>query len=165
MACAAMQYVEDSNPSYSPTAWDDAELCFDFEEVLPIERPTRVAHEHESWYPTRVDDLGPAIEFYLTFEKSPSAYEQFVQFVRQWKDETWRFSSLRKRVSHIAYLKIIGLGMVAVRWILEDLKREPDYWFPALEAITQIDPAPHAETMKELRDAWLEWGRGHGYIE
>ena len=88
---------------------------------------------------------------------APRKYEIFKSLVNQWHRDTWFKSSISKRISHIAYLKIIGLGMEAVPWIIQELRDDPDYWFAALEAITRDDPAPNAKNMSELRDAWLEW--------
>lgn len=89
--------------------------------------------------------------------------EIFAGLVRDWKDETWLFSSVKRRIAHPAYLRIIGLGPLAVPLILEELRRDPDYWSYALEAITREDPVPQATSLRELRDAWLAWGEAHGY--
>src|SRR5579863_8879629 len=70
-------------------------------------------------------------------------YETFKSLAKQWQRETWYKSSLPRRISHPAYLKIIGLGADAVPWILDELRDNPDYWFAALEAITREDPARH----------------------
>src|SRR5450755_3143129 len=48
---------------------------------------------------------------------SVSEKDIFQALVPQWKEETWFISSIKKRVSHPAYLKIIGLGRIAVPWI------------------------------------------------
>jgi hypothetical protein len=64
------------------------------------------------------------------------------------------------------YQKIIGMGRDAVPLILGELQREPDQWFWALEAITDENPVP-AEAAGKVRlmaEAWLEWGREHGYL-
>jgi hypothetical protein len=87
----------------------------------------------------------------------------FNELAKIWRDETWHSSSLRRRVSHPAYLKIIGIGTPAIPWILEELRKEPDYWFAALEAITREDPAPYTDGASRLRDAWLAWGERRGY--
>ena len=96
---------------------------------------------------------------------SPVSDQAFKRLVTQWKEETWFMSSVKKRIAHPAYLQIIGHGRAATRWILEELKREPDYWYAALEAITRTDPAPHAENMNQLREAWLAWGKANGHID
>ena len=51
----------------------------------------------------------------------------FRQLVKKWRDETWFISSIKKRIAHPDYLKIIGMGSVAIPWILEELRGEPDY--------------------------------------
>jgi hypothetical protein len=87
----------------------------------------------------------------------------FGELVSQWKQETWPISSVRKRMSHPAYLKIIGMGPPALPFIFKSLREEPEHWFGALEAITRENLAPNAENMYQLRDAWLGWARSHGY--
>ena len=64
------------------------------------------------------------------------------------------------------YQKIIGMGWDAVPLILEELQREPDQWFWALEAITGENPvAPEAAgKVQRMAQAWIEWGKQHGYI-
>lgn len=89
-------------------------------------------------------------------------FEVFRELVDTWKTETWYKSPLARRISHSAYLKIIGLGPKAVPWILQELRQEQDYWFAALEAITR-EPSPNSASLSELRDAWLEWGVRNGY--
>jgi hypothetical protein len=93
-------------------------------------------------------------------------FETFRELVDLWRTETWHQSSTNRRVSHPAYLKIIGLGKQSIPWILQELRQQPDYWFAALEAISR-DPSPNtsanATDISSLRDAWLEWGKAHGY--
>jgi hypothetical protein len=92
----------------------------------------------------------------------PRLRDVFKTLVSEWKEDTWFISSIKKRIAHPAYLKIIGLGKPAVPWILEELAREPDYWSYALEAITRDDAAPHGGNLQQIRDAWLAWGKAHG---
>jgi hypothetical protein len=88
---------------------------------------------------------------------------QFSDLVREWKEETWSFSSVKRRVIHSAYLKIIGMGPVAIPLLLKELRSQPDHWFHALEAITRQDPAPAGANMKEIAQAWIDWGEKRGY--
>jgi hypothetical protein len=64
------------------------------------------------------------------------------------------------------YQRIIGMGAPVVPLILEELRREPDQWFWALEAITGENPVPagSAGKVREMAAAWLEWGKRHGLI-
>lgn len=113
--------------------WDDHVGVEDYVHVLHVRR-------QECSQPARTD------------------FEIFRELVDKWRRETWHLSSVNRRVSHPAYLKIIGLGAQAIPWILQELRQAPDYWFPALEALTRDNFSPKADTMKELCEAWLAWG-------
>ena len=71
----------------------------------------------------------------------------FHRLADEWRNETWFISSIKKRISHPAHLKIIGLGRPAIPLIIKEMRSSPDHWFFALEAITREDPAPNAENM------------------
>lgn len=76
-----------------------------------------------------------------------------------WKTNKLVISSISKIVSDPAYLKIIGLGPDVLPHILEELRREPDFWFVALEAITRENPvrAEHAGDIVAMAEDWLQW--------
>jgi hypothetical protein len=65
---------------------------------------------------------------------------------------------------HPAYQKIIGMGWDAVPFILNEMQQRGGHWLWALYAITDEDPAPQDATFREAVQAWLEWGRGRGYL-
>ena len=88
-------------------------------------------------------------------------FEIFRDSVDLWRRETAYKSSISRRISHPAYLRIIGLGRQAIPWILQELRETPDYWFPALEALARDNFSPKASSMKELCEAWLKWGEEH----
>ena len=60
----------------------------------------------------------------------------------------------------------IGMGLPAVPLILEELQRDPDQWFWALEAITEENPIqPEASgKVRLMAQAWIDWGRRHGIL-
>ena len=64
------------------------------------------------------------------------------------------------------YQQIIGLGQPAVPLILEELQREPDHWFWALEAITQENPVPQEARgkVRQMAQAWIAWGKQQGHL-
>jgi hypothetical protein len=64
------------------------------------------------------------------------------------------------------YQRIIGMGSPAVPLILEELRREPDQWFWALEAITEENPVPPeaAGKVREMARAWIDWGQRQGFL-
>ena len=95
----------------------------------------------------------------------PDNGAQFDRFAEQWRNETAHLSSLAQIAMNHAYQRIIGMGDKAVPYILEELVRQPDNWFWALNAITGADPVPHESRgrMNEMAAAWIAWGREHGY--
>jgi hypothetical protein len=92
---------------------------------------------------------------------------RFRRLADEWRAATGFMSSVTEIAVQPAYQQIIGMGEAAVPFILEELRREPAQWFWALRAITGADPVPETSRgrVREMADAWLDWGRAHGYIE
>ena len=92
--------------------------------------------------------------------------DRFHRLRDEWKAQS-RFLSNTARMAMLRpYQRIIGLGEPAVPLLLEELAREPDHWFWALEAITGEDPVPAADKgrVRAMADAWLQGGRQRGYV-
>ena len=91
--------------------------------------------------------------------------ERFRDLARQWKQATAYVSSVTEIVTHPAYQQIIGMGKAALPLILEELRREPDHWFWALQAITCENPVPPSDAgqVHRMTQAWLNWAAAHGY--
>ncbi len=92
--------------------------------------------------------------------------ERFQQLVGQWKEESLYLSNSVKMAMLKPYQRIIGMEPAVVPLILEELQREPDHWFWALESITQEDPVPTEARgrIEDMAEAWIAWGRQQGYI-
>jgi hypothetical protein len=94
--------------------------------------------------------------------------ERFNQLVAQWKRNTSHKSIAAQVIADSSYLKIIALGWYGVPLIIEELKQDPDYWFAALEAITEagteIVPSDQKNPMSihELAKRWIEWWKETG---
>ncbi|HEX7862391.1 MAG TPA: hypothetical protein VF773_18785 [Verrucomicrobiae bacterium] len=99
------------------------------------------------------------------FTRSPGVglKEQFQELTSRWKDDTSDFSILALRYANDSFLRIVGFGPIAIPWILEELRNDPDWWFEALRAITREDPASDAESFDSAVEAWLKWGSDNGY--
>ena len=90
---------------------------------------------------------------------------KFDRLANQWKVERGPVSSISRMAIHRAYQQIIGMGNEAVCLILRELELRPDHWFWALVSITGADPVPHEDRgkIKKMAEAWVKWGREHGY--
>jgi len=91
---------------------------------------------------------------------------KFSRLVNQWLMERPPSSLIQGLVLHPAYQRIIGMGPVAIPFLLQELKRKPDHWFWALNAIAGVDPVNPEQRGKidQMANAWLRWGREQGYI-
>jgi hypothetical protein len=95
----------------------------------------------------------------------PVFSQRFEMLAAQWRRETGHMSLMSDIVMHKAYQQIIGMGKPAIALILQDLKRQPDHWFWALRSITGENPIQPDDRgrVSQMAEAWLEWGRQHGY--
>ena len=94
-----------------------------------------------------------------------SLSQQFEQLAAQWRQETGHLSLMNDIVLNRSYQQIIGMGKPAIVLILQDLKKQPDHWFWALRSITGENPIQPDDRgrLSQMTEAWLEWGRQHGY--
>jgi hypothetical protein len=95
----------------------------------------------------------------------PTTDQRFRELVRQWKEATQFVSSVTDMVTHPAYQQIIGMGKDVLPLILAELRREPDHWFWALQAITHENPVSPEDRgqIQAMTRAWLDWAAAHGY--
>jgi hypothetical protein len=94
------------------------------------------------------------------------ARDRFRRHLVEWKEQSRYLSNTAQMAMLRPYQRIIGMGMAAVPLILEELHREPDQWFWALESITEENPVPpkDAGRVRAMADAWIHWGTQHGFL-
>jgi hypothetical protein len=92
--------------------------------------------------------------------------ERFRRLTAEWKEQSRYLSNSAQMAMLGPYQRIIGMGPMVVPLILEELRREPDHWFWALEAITEEDPVPPEVKgkVRQMADAWVRWGEQQGII-
>jgi 2-succinyl-5-enolpyruvyl-6-hydroxy-3-cyclohexene-1-carboxylate synthase len=92
---------------------------------------------------------------------APALRDLFDKLVAEWKELSRYLSNTTQMATLRPYQRIIGMGQPAVPLILEELRREPDHWFWALEMITGENPVPPeaAGQVNRMTEAWLQWGR------
>ena len=90
----------------------------------------------------------------------------FQDLASQWRRETALRSSITAIAMHPAYQQIIGLGEPALPLIFQELHREPDHWFWALQAITGENPIHEekAGDLEAMTNDWLSWAKVHRYL-
>ena len=92
--------------------------------------------------------------------------DRFQRLRNQWKEQS-RYLSNTAQMSILGpYQRIIGMGTAAVPLILDELRREPDHWFWALESITEENPVPpeDAGRVQAMTAAWIRWGMEQGFL-
>jgi len=91
--------------------------------------------------------------------------ERFARLASEWKEQSLYLSNAAQMAMLKPYQRIIGMGAPAVSLILRELEREPDQWFWALESITEENPVPPeaAGRVRSMAQAWIDWGKQHGY--
>lgn len=92
--------------------------------------------------------------------------DKFNALAAQWQDEVEGLSSTTQMSRHPAYQEIIKLGTPVIPLLLEDLKKNPLCWLNALQEITGINPVKPEQRgrIKQMAEAWLDWGKNQGYI-
>ena len=91
--------------------------------------------------------------------------ETFERLADEWERDRPRGADVAQMTQHPAYQRIIAMGEPAVPWLLQRLAEKPNHWFVALNAITGAKPVPPESRgrIKEMAQAWLDWGRQNGY--
>ena len=94
-------------------------------------------------------------------EYSLSVSDRFLRYSEDWLNQTGAISSIDSLVANPSYQKIIKLGWDAVPLMLNDLRENKGFWFPALHAITGIRPFDPADAGngQRMTEAWLSWGK------
>jgi hypothetical protein len=109
--------------------------------------------------------LSSVVQLLESWQGTDEQLTRFEGLAQRWKRETAHISNVGKKALHPAYQEIIGMGMAAIPLLLAELNREPDDWFWALHAITGASPVP-AESrgnVRQMADAWIQWGCSQGY--
>lgn len=59
----------------------------------------------------------------------------------------------------------MDLGKDVIPLILSKMKEEPGHWFDALTSLTGANPIKNNQRgkIKEMTNAWVKWGKRHGY--
>jgi|tagenome__1003787_1003787.scaffolds.fasta_scaffold20636643_3 hypothetical protein len=100
-------------------------------------------------------------------QSSADCRERFNRLAAEWKEKSRFLSNTAQMALLRPYQAIIGMGMPVVPLILEEMEREPDQWFWALESITEENPVrpEDAGNVRQMTKAWIDWGRQRGLMK
>ena len=105
----------------------------------------------------------------LATDPPTSEWIEFQRLVGEWRAQRGVMSSITESVLCPAYQSIIGMGRVAIPFLVAQLESEgadPDQWFWALTAITGANPVRDADrgNYERMAQSWREWaGQPYGY--
>ena len=106
-------------------------------------------------------------EYFIPVSRDSIPFIRFHRLKDKWEAETAFLSSVSDIVMHPAYQQIIGMGPAAIPLILREMSIKQGQWFWALKSITNEDPVKpeYRGIVPEMSRAWLQWGKGQGYID
>lgn len=92
--------------------------------------------------------------------------KEFKRLAAEYRQDTGNLADGHLMASHQAYRAIVAMGRPAVPFLLRELQQNPDSWFVALSMITKAKPEKSSDfpDPHKRAEAWLRWGRQHGYI-
>lgn len=96
-----------------------------------------------------------------------SLEQNFKIFKEKYSEETLHLSNVSTMSMNVNYQRIIGMGDIAVHFMLKDLvDNGPFHWFWALNVITGENPIKEeiAGCISKMTDVWIEWGENNGYL-
>jgi hypothetical protein len=151
-ACVATLYVSTSVASAQQQPKNDELIYYPPVATTPAPDPMVIADDPE---PALIVD--PEIKNWIKFQG----------LVDLWKHERGAMSSITEMSALRAYQTIIGMGKDAVPLILAQLEAEgddPDQWFWALVAITEVNPGEKYQgNYRKMAQAWFDWAKDEGY--
>ena len=133
--------------------------------IVPLEEDTGVGQESQI-IRRRLENL--LTDYYKPLSRQwANPVIRFSNLEKEWKESTPMLSSVTEIVMHPSYQQIIGMGVTAIPLIFLSMRRELDHWFWALSAITGENPVDieHRGKIKEMTNAWLDWGLKNLYLE
>jgi hypothetical protein len=108
----------------------------------------------------------PHRKFRLEKPQEQTLEERFHSLASAWSDETMHLSSVSATINNRHYQEIIDMGWDVLPVMLDDLRSNKRFWFPALAAITGIRPfdSNDLSNPRRMAEAWIRWGKNKGLI-
>ena len=116
-------------------------------------------------------EFGP--NYRETVEKETKIFKEEARvLIERWIQECEEMSSFSDMISHPDYKTILAKGSKVIPVLFDELQHRPHYWFDALQILIKanhgldVDPVNEEDrgNLCKMANAWLAWGKEHGYI-
>ncbi len=96
----------------------------------------------------------------------PMTRNEFHVLAAKIKEDTKYDSGFQGIIDHPAHKEIVAEGGGVLKFILQDMQKDPWHWFMALYLITgeKVIKDEHRGRLTEMTNDWLTWGRENGII-
>lgn len=91
---------------------------------------------------------------------SSDGFSRFHDLLRRRRAETYFASLMREKIENRNFQRIVNeLGEQAIPWIIDEIRKTPDFLVHTLYFITKENPVPPAAQgrIQETANAWLSW--------
>ncbi len=97
-------------------------------------------------------------------QSTEALHRRFLILADEWRLKRALVSSIERMTKIPEYQEIIRMGVAATPWIIDQLRAQPDHWFPALEAVTGVNPVKTSSEghMAEMASDWCAWFEQNG---
>ena len=91
---------------------------------------------------------------------------EFNRITSKIKEDTKYSSSAQAMVEHPDHQKILDAGDIAIKYLLQDIQKEPDHWFITLFLLTgeSVIKEEHRGIVPKMTEDWVNWGKENGYL-
>ncbi len=97
--------------------------------------------------------------------KQAAKLTRFPERRPEWNDRAFHYDLRISVAARLVYIETLLLDDdPALPLLVKELRREPDHWFVALQAITGTNPIPASARgdIEKMTQAWLSWAEQHG---
>ena len=91
---------------------------------------------------------------------------EFNRIAKKIMADTAHCSTAQSIIDHPEHQKIIEAGDIAIKYILQDIQKEPAHWFLTLFLLTgqSAIKEEHRGIVPKMTEDWVNWGKENGYL-
>ena len=91
---------------------------------------------------------------------------EFNRLASKIMEDTKYSSRAQDIVDHPDHQKILEGGELAIKYILQDIQKEPAHWFMTLYLLTGeiVIKEEHRGIVPKMTEDWVNWGKENGYL-